>query len=190
MSLLNPLDNFNEFHSFRKIPRLFRDCVISEKIDGTNAQIKIADNGDELLVGSRNRWITPGKQTDNHGFAAWVKDNEDEVRKVGPGSHYGEWWGLGIARNYGLKEKRFTLFNSSVWTPENCPKCMSVVPVLYSGPFTTLIVKDMAYELSIHGSYAAPGFMKPEGIVVYHVSAEQYFKYTYGGDGHKGTVVE
>lgn len=43
-----------EFNGFPKIARLSRECVITEKIDGTNAQIFITDYGD-IYFGSRNR---------------------------------------------------------------------------------------------------------------------------------------
>jgi hypothetical protein len=55
--------------------------VITEKLDGTNAQIFIADDG-EVIAGSRNRWITP--LNDNFGFARWVFENEDALRALGP----------------------------------------------------------------------------------------------------------
>lgn len=50
-----------QFEAFPKIPRLSRYCVITEKIDGTNAQIYIGDNG-EFAAGSRTRWITPEQE--------------------------------------------------------------------------------------------------------------------------------
>ena len=56
-----------EFTGFPKIPRLSRECVISEKIDGTNACVYISNEGD-IQAGSHTRWITP--QNDNYGFAA------------------------------------------------------------------------------------------------------------------------
>jgi hypothetical protein len=46
--------NFNEFAEFPKMARLSRECIITEKIDGTNAQICITDDG-QMLVGSRTR---------------------------------------------------------------------------------------------------------------------------------------
>ena len=46
-----------EFSGFSKISRLSRECVISEKIDGTNSQIYITENN-EFYVGSRNKYIT------------------------------------------------------------------------------------------------------------------------------------
>jgi hypothetical protein len=36
--------------------------------------------------------------------------------------------------------------------------------------------------MQVKGSYAAPGFMKPEGIVVYHVAASVGFKKTIDND--------
>lgn len=158
-----------EFQPFPKIARLNRECVITEKIDGTNAQVSIDDDG-VIMAGSRSRWITPGKSTDNYGFAAWVQDNADELRKLGPGNHFGEWWGSGIQGGYGLPkgEKRFSLFNVALWEDNNLrPDCCRVVPTLYRGPFSTLAVEDAVRRLRDYGSIAAPGFMKPKGIIVW-----------------------
>jgi hypothetical protein len=99
--------------------------------------------------------------------------------KLGPGSHFGEWWGLGINRNYGLKEKRFSLFNTSLWAdPENRPACCGVVPVLYSGPFDSRSIDEVLARLAMDGSAASPGFMKPEGIVIFHTAGKTMFKKT------------
>lgn len=103
-----------DFKEFPKIPRLSRDMVITEKLDGTNACIYIGEDG-EFLTGSRTRWITPGKQTDNYGFSQWAHSHKDELLKLGPGLHFGEWWGSGIQRKYGLSEKRFSLFAVHRW---------------------------------------------------------------------------
>lgn len=165
-----------EFVEFPKIPRLKRGCVITEKIDGTNAQIHITEAG-EFLVGSRTRWITP--EDDNYGFAAWAHANRDELMKLGPGSHFGEWWGLGIQRRYNITEKRFSLFNSARWAdPAIRPACCHVVPVLYTGDFDTTKVDECLALLASAGSVAAPGFDRPEGVVVYHVATRTYFKRT------------
>ena len=45
---------------------------------------------------------------------------------------------------------------------------------------TTLVVDvDAAIDgLRRNGSVAAPGFLKPEGIVIWHEAARQYFKKT------------
>jgi hypothetical protein len=174
-----------EWHAFPKIPRLFRECVVTEKLDGSNASILVPDDeGMALRAFSRSREVTPGKQSDNHGFAQWVADNEPEIRNLGPGVHFGEWWGQGINRGYDLKEKRFSLFNVDRWSDEagDRPLCCQVVPVILRETFragTASLARDM---LRLDGSYAAPGYMKPEGIVVYHTAAKQMFKVTIEND--------
>lgn len=165
-----------EFVEFPKIPRLKRECFVTEKIDGTNACIHISDDLSEFLCGSRTRWITP--ESDNYGFAKWALANKDELMQLGPGTHFGEWWGLGIQRGYGMPEKVFSLFNTGRWMKQNPPKCCRVVPILYVGVFNTDAVDNALATLKEHGSSAAPGFMRPEGVVVYQVAGRQYFKVT------------
>src|ERR1019366_441036 len=187
-----------EFRSFGKIPRLFRDIVITEKIDGTNAAVGVqlwtADkeprndltvipgtSGDLYAVyaQSRNRIITP--DADNFGFAQWVEDHAPIlVDTLGKGLHYGEWWGQGIQRGYGLTEKRFSLFNTHRWYDVDLTAVdgLGVVPTLYQGPFST---DDVVYALNVlntDGSLAAPGFLNPEGVCVNHSASKQVFKYT------------
>lgn len=164
-----------EFTGFRKIPRLSRECVITEKVDGTNASICITEDG-KFLIGSRTRWITP--EDDNMGFAKWAMQNKEELMKLGVGHHFGEWFGRKIQRTYGLTEKRFYLFNTGKWNNENKPLCCGIVPVLYQGEFSTLQAEICIKKLEIHGSVAVPGFMKPEGIVIYHTAGNLYFKKT------------
>lgn len=174
-----------EFKAFNKIPRWSRDVVITEKIDGTNACIYIGENG-EFLTGSRTRWITPND--DNFGFSQWAHDNKEELFKLGHGLHFGEWWGKGIQRNYGINEKRFSLFNTSRWNEETKPNCCHVVPVLYSGMLTAHCVDIEIMHLENTGSKAAE-FSKPEGIIIYHVAANMYFKKTILKDEkHKGEL--
>lgn len=207
------------FVEFPKMPRLNRDCVITEKIDGTNAQIYIVDKsspdysgawGEQcvwqdhtqaIFAGSRNRWIFPGKQTDNAGFAAWVYENAEDLLKLGPGRHFGEWWGNGIQRGYGLKEKRFSLFNAGRWCPNGMasinpnipgvldrveglvgPSCCHVVPILYRGAFNTQAVQSSLDILYLVGSSAAPEYPNPEGVIVYHEAAKHGFKVTLKND--------
>jgi hypothetical protein len=124
--------------------------------------------------------ITP--ESDNYGFAKWVKDNEEELLKLGSGRHFGEWWGKGIQRGYGMDRKVFSLFNTSKWNKDNVPSCCSVVPVLYSGIFDMAKINECMFNLLAFGSYAASGFAKPEGIVIYHTAANVYFKKTLEND--------
>jgi len=190
------------FQRMPSIPRLFRDVIVTEKIDGTNASIFIGEDG-AVHAASRTRWITP--QDDNYGFARWVAEREDAIRiGLGVGHHFGEWYGSGIQRGYGLKngEKRFALFNVQRWySPVNVdflarldatkmqtpPSFMEVVPILGIGVFDTNAIMVSASNLLEFGSVAVPGFMRPEGIVVYHKAGDALFKYTFDkNDGHKG----
>lgn len=179
-----------EFKSFNKIARLIREMIITEKIDGTNGLIAIGENG-EFQVGSRNKWLTDENGvilSDNAGFAAWAVAHRSELETLGVGFHYGEWWGSGIQRAYGLKEKRFSLFNVSRWSDDAVrPDCCRIVPTLYSGMFDTEKIAEVLADLASHGSYAAEGFMRPEGIVIFHTASGAIFKKTIEGDeGHKG----
>ncbi len=170
-----------EFKEFPKLSRLSRNMVITEKLDGTNASITITEDG-QFLTGSRTRWITP--QDDNYGFSRWANDNKEELLKLGIGTHFGEWWGSGIQRGYNLVkgDKRFSLFNTGRWTIDNIPKCCNIVPVLYEGMFDTIIVNEILESLKITGSIASSGFMKPEGVVVFHTAGNFAFKKTIDKD--------
>lgn len=191
-----------DFTPFPKIPRLMRDIVITEKLDGTNAQVNIrpaqADfevgydtevqvNGVTcyLRAGSRNRWIHPAD--DNFGFARWAYNNAPELAELGVGAHFGEWWGYGIGRGYGLNahDRRFSLFNTGRWNTENVPDCCDVVPVMFRGPFSLTAIEACVNVLR-HGSIAAPGFERPEGVVVFHTAGNQMFKRTLEKDVPKG----
>ena len=178
-----------EFRSFGKIARLNREVVITEKIDGTNASIFIGEDG-EFLTGSRTRWITP--EDDNAGFSRWAHEHKDELLLLGPGHHFGEWWGRGIQRGYGIDERRFSLFNVGRWADSNdgafpvegeapkavAPRCCRVVPVLRVGRLVDADWDRIMGNLILGGSLAAPGFMKPEGIIAYHTAGGHYYKAT------------
>lgn len=198
-------ENGHKFQEFPKIPRLMREIVVTEKIDGTNAQVRICSiadaeadglgmngraiatkDGEMMLCGSRNRYLTLNK--DNFNFARWVADHSDELWALGLGTHYGEWWGCGIQRGYGLSEKRWSLFNVSRWSDRELrPACCDVVPVLYQGMFSLNAIEESLVNLSLSGSRAALGFMEPEGVVVFHTALNGYFKRTIENDEtHKG----
>lgn len=194
-----------EFQAWPKTPRLNRDITITEKIDGTNAAVIVQEvsaslatpylegyppEPDVFMVGdrafrvgaqSRKRIITPGD--DNFGFARWVRENAADLAAVlGEGYHYGEWWGSGIQRGYGLPkgEKRFSLFNvhryEGSWDPEDAPQGLDVVPTLYQGPFDQWEINLSLSWLRGQGSKAALGFDRPEGVIVYHSASKQVYK--------------
>lgn len=175
-----------EFQPWPKMSRLNRQIVITEKIDGTNAAIHIPEDGKlGIAAQSRKRLITPGD--DNFGFARWVWDYAEELTEIlGPGLHFGEWWGSGIQRGYGLTrdDKRFSLFNTTRWLGADLGDVegLGVVPVLYEGDFDTYFADEMLIHLKTSGSLAAPGFMRPEGIVVFHTAANLCFKATIEND--------
>ncbi len=200
------------FEAFPKIPRLKKEIVVTEKIDGTNAQINIVPLVDEdtlgaakesglalaiipgkadgdtamaVYAGSRTRYVTV--TDDNFGFAKWVALNVEERAQLGPGRHFGEWYGQGIQRKYDLDHKRFALFNAGRWNsdPRGLPSCCEVVPVLARGEdVDTDAVMDM---LNQYGSHAVPGYRNPEGIVIYHSASRQMYKRTFEHDKGKWT---
>jgi len=146
-----------EFQAWPKIPRWQNESyVITEKIDGTNGCIIITEYGD-IYAQSRSKILNETKAGDNFGFCKWVIGNKDDLLSLGVGHHFGEWWGHGIQRNYGLTERRFSLFN--IWHPE-IPECVEKVPVIEK-----TLEKAIA-RIKDAGSIAAPGFMKPEGLVM------------------------
>lgn len=161
-----------KFVKWPKIPRLENEVFhISEKIDGTNACIVISEEG-EVGAQSRTRLIT--LESDNHGFAQWVYTNAEQLRTdLGSGHHFGEWWGQGIQRGYGLKEKRFSLFN-----PTKKSSICSNIPGIASCCQTLLhdCIKTNTARLLEHGSFAVPGYMKPEGLVIYGEQSKAYWK--------------
>lgn len=208
-----------DFVPWAPIPRLFRDVTITEKIDGSNGQVLIEryegqdydpdntcvfyDGIIEWIVkaGSRKRWLSPGKTSDNFGFADWAWGNAEElVRILGPGRHYGEWWGSGIQRGYGLPngEKWFSLFNADRWHEVEiyggsdwAPINLSTVPIIGKFAFSTENVDKVIEELKLYGSFLpqAPDYSDPEGIVVRHDKSGHVYKVTLDGDGHKGAKV-
>ena len=142
-------------------------------------------------------------------FAIWSSLNvvieksfsKVELMKLGTGRHFGEWWGQGIQRKYGLDHKRFSLFNVARWHlageeaqvipcadprivkhTEELPSCCRLVPLLSREVFNTNLINCAISCLSSTGSVAAPGFMKPEGIIVFHIAGNVGFKKTIEDD--------
>lgn len=218
-----------EFKKWPSTPRLRRDVLITEKLDGTNAAVLIEvhpfgqslevhdgpephpivtvlgpnnndfDNGGDglpdveyhIYAQSRNRFVT--LESDNYGFAAWVDENAEElVDLLGPGRHYGEWWGKGIQRGYGADRKYFSLFNVSWWdkrlaelsgaTPETPFRVraeqigLRAVPTLAWGTMSDDLIEQALASLSRNGSRAVDNFAKPEGICVFHTQSRQVYK--------------
>ena len=196
------------FEPFAKISRLSRPIIITEKLDGSNGQLYVqscaefeAENprvltdgyadgivyDDEwvLRVGSRKRWLDASKAGDHFGFFKWAEEHFAELcLDLGSGRHYGEWWGQGIQRGYGLDEKRFSLFNTHRWSdPAVRPECCHCVPIVGTADvFDTQAIDFALNILSDTGSHAAPGFKNPEGVVIYHPHGNVLMKKTFKGD--------
>lgn len=182
-----------EFTPWPKTPRWNRDVVVTEKIDGTNAAVVIPEDGSGVFAQSRKKVITPGKQTDNFGFARWVEDNKDSLFAfLGFGIHFGEWYGSGIQSTYGLTngERRFMLFNSERWNAETIPPNpigLEHATVLYTGLPNTYVFQDIIAELQDHGSKHVLDWLKAEGIIIYHTAARIGLKMLVENDeGWKG----
>lgn len=218
--------NESDFREFPKMARYSRECIVTEKIDGTNAQILIVptselSHGDNLphatvvedfgvpdsvvmFVGSRTRWITPGKNTDNAGFAEWAKNNFSQLKRLGPGRHFGEWWGSKIQRTYGRTDRVFSLFNVSRWIQNGdwedtgvhdketgiTVSCCRTVPILVQGQFSSELIERAMNRLRTDGSIAQPGFMQPEGIVIWHCAGNIGFKKTLLHDESPKTLIQ
>lgn len=209
-----------EFQAWPKIARLNRMITISEKLDGTNAAVVIVPLADldwaydssldgtvndfhltepdlftqvgdfGVFAQSRSRLIAP--DNDNYGFAKWVLKNADAlVATLGEGTHFGEWWGSGIQRKYGLTgdDKRFSLFNTKRWSTEagldalegSGIRALNVVPTLYEGLYSQGNINTSIDALRRHGSFAAD-FPRAEGIVIFHHASRDMFKVTLEGD--------
>lgn len=204
-----------EFEPWPSISRLNKDAIYTEKIDGSNAAVVVAPyttdtdkskavdvvsiDGDLYAVWaqSRKRFITPGD--DNFGFALWVYNNAPELVKIlGVGRHFGEWWGSGIQGGYGLPkgERRFSLFNVKRWEHtldwnkgHEALSELYMVPVLDRSVFSTERARELVHELRYTGSWASPGFMKPEGVVVFHTASQTPYKtFLENDDIHKWEV--
>lgn len=164
-----------DFKAFPKIYRVWEQKVtITEKIDGTNASITITEDG-KFLTGSRNRFIVPGD--DNYGFALWANENKQDLLRLGEGTHYGEWWGKGIQRGYGLDHKVFSLFNPA--GAAAVPACCSVVPLIFHGKLMDYLAErslTWVPEKSIAAAKFGSEFDRVEGLMFYFHNSELYMK--------------
>lgn len=208
-----------EFQKWPSIPRLSKErMTITEKIDGTNSAIRVRPSGIfpdnsarlttvidpagylyDVWVQSRSRFLKATKNEDNFGFAGWVLDNATALVDIlGPGDHYGEWWGSGIQRGYGLTkgEKRFSLFHATKWmeTIKVQPGSTAVhelctVPLLYTGDFEQGAITRLKQTLRLKGSNAVEHAFNAEGMVVQLREAQAVYKVLLENDDlHKWQV--
>jgi hypothetical protein len=132
------------------------------------------------------------KGTDNFGFAHWAYANQAALFAfLGTGRHFGEWYGAGIQRGYGLDTKQFALFNVGRFGPgrQEIPNHLvdiglECVPLLYEGEFDTSTVDDCMSFLVDEGS-CINHFDNPEGIIVFHHGTRTLSKVTFEHDDGK-----
>lgn len=213
------------FQAWPKIPRWEKrgtEMFITEKVDGTNAAIHIGGEGDNadgqssVFIGaqSRTRMLDPLNGIDNNGFGVWVMQNAEAlIRLLGPGIHYGEWYGGKIQRGYGLQQKRLALFDTRRWhtqdtflieswhggpnrrvwnqdieestTNELQELGVHPIPLLYAGAWHTEAVDELTEYLKESGSVVVPGYQNPEGLVIKHRNSQQLYKVILEGDTPK-----
>jgi len=153
---------------------------------GAVAVIETEDDTFAIYAGSRNRWLSLEK--DNFGFARYVHDNAEQLVNLGIGRHYGEWYGSGIQRTYGLSggDKRFALFNvlrdyDFANLPPNVEKVHAFVTNEYlESPYH--MAEEWMEDMSVNGSRQVPGFESPEGLVLFHRKSGTTFKKTFDYD--------
>jgi len=183
-----------EFKEFPKTPRLSRECIITEKIDGTNSCVLI-QNGEIIKVGSRNGWLSLGH--DSTGLVHFVEERKETFLQLGDGLHYGEFWGRDIRHSYSSKEQHFSLFDAHRWCnawdepirysetqiQEKLPVGLQTVPVLYRGLFDTAKVDECIEMLKVNGSLLSqPKKIEAEGVIIYHIDGDVAFKKTLRND--------
>jgi hypothetical protein len=196
VTITEKIDGTNGLISIER--HLFGAASDFDKVDHQNIFVTLDRSGvDEddpthefwVRAGSRNRWLSV--DSDNFGFANWVSANAPTLaRDLGPGNHYGEWWGHGIQRGYGLPrgDRRFSLFNVKrfYYAQGNFEtSALDVVPVVLDERNALNLNSNVQWalrKLRAFGSCASGGFMDPEGIVIYHRAANQLFKVTLEDD--------
>jgi hypothetical protein len=191
------------FIKWPSTPRWHKGITITEKIDGTNACIRILDG--TVTTQSRKRLITP--EDDNFGFAKWAYDNAGALTDVlGYGVHFGEWFGEGIQKNpLGIEGKRFAHF--SPWKYNEVEQeriresgLVEFVPVLFEGQADYNVIPNIIEGLELYGSRVAGAklvsqgyahepdeYARAEGIIVWHRETQQKYKILLDNDAvHKG----
>lgn len=94
-----------------RLPRVTYRAKV--KLHGTNAAIRVDADG-TVTAQSRTKDLTPGKDTDNFGFAAWVDAVVPCItRRAKDYVLFGEWYGCGVQKGVALAQlttKHFAVF--------------------------------------------------------------------------------
>lgn len=189
-----------------QISKVLGNVTVTEKIDGTNACL-VFDADGNMFAQSRNRVITPA--SDNQGFARWAYRYQEELFHIlGEGRHFGEWWGKGIGRKYGMEHNVFSLFNVGRFYktgPDGLDSMstraqgtsifdqVSAVPHLFTGEYGSDAMKAAVTDLQDNNSKAAAqhgiDFADPEGVCFYFREFDKVAKLVFAHPGkHKWEV--
>ncbi len=175
-----------EFIKYLKTKRFTSNIIITEKIDGTNAQLVWDEDHQILRCGSRNRYLNYSYEPDNFGFAAWVDKNREVLTKYFKDFDYpiyGEWWGKGIQRGYEVDQKYFSIFHTGLFGDKIPQELYNIgvryVPVLYEGLNVDDPIHTIYHQLFDQGSKLKYNYMNPEGICIFFKDTGTIFKMTY-----------
>ena len=202
------MSNYASFPSIERLENIY--CVISEKVDGTNGLIEINEvfpvgepKEIQIRFGSRNRYIT--FNNDNADFANFFRHYEARFKDVAadiilkelevsgetltecqeqyPLRIYGEWFGSGIQRGYGLKDKFFMPFSTFYAEKLIEYQVPNIVKpnIMYTGKFNKLTADMCMNTLAIHGSGIIKDYKRPEGIVIHFPKYNFRLKQTFEG---------
>jgi hypothetical protein len=187
-----------DFKAYPKTHRIGTEqYTITEKVDGTNgvvyvhkakpADFRVGKDRSYVKAGSRSRWLEDdgSKKWDNHGFGEWVMENERALIELPEGFHYGEWYGRGINRNYGLKDRRFMLFDYARYdkliTNNNILgdliETETVLADVVTYDYLSIAIKLNSACLSVEGSVHVRGFSDPEGLIIRSKLRPAVYKY-------------
>lgn len=195
---------FEAWPKTKHIDKVLGGVTVTEKIDGTNACVVFEEDG-YMYVQSRNRIITPA--ADNQGFARWAyRHQKDLFHILGPGRHFGEWWGKGIGRKYDMQHNVFSVFNNGRFyktLPGDPLDSMatrtldtgifdqvSAVPHIFSGEYNSPEMNAAIAELANGNSLAARQYNieypDPEGVCFYFREFDKVAKLVFANPGkHK-----
>lgn len=167
-----------EFKGYPKTNRYSNEIVrITEKIDGTNI-VLYNENGHTLHVGSRNRWLSAGKQHDNHGAWSLCQLYKEHFLKYLPQNCYcyGEFWGHGIGKRYPKNTpKAITFFSEYL---NDIPELLSInfvkkLHVFYKGPPLNIKPNFLTEELD---KYVKNINYDPEGFIIEYMLEKIKYK--------------
>ncbi len=206
-AVVKPYGTFEAWPKTKHVDKVLGSVIVTEKIDGTNACLVFEEDG-TMYAQSRNRIITPA--TDNQGFARWAYYHQDELFNIlGPGRHFGEWWGRGIGRKYNMEHNVFSVFNNGRFYKTDPGTTMdsmstraatssifdqvSAVPLIYTGEYNSPDMNMAIAELANGSSKAAAAynvdFKDPEGVCYYFREFDKVAKLVFANPGkHKWEV--